>query len=90
MQMFKLSLAALTGAAILTSASALAQTTPCTECGGTPPPTVVCRIKGNAGVGNGPEMYKFEAGDCDPGNSALHNQAYKNADKPKSPASGNR
>jgi hypothetical protein len=50
----------------------------------------VCRIKGNAGVGNGPEGYRIEAGDCDPAMSALHNQAYKNADKPNSPASGNR
>jgi hypothetical protein len=80
--MFKLPLAALVGAAILSSASAFAQTT-CTECGNTPPPTVICYGKSNAGVGNGPELYKNENGDCDPGNAYIHNQAFKNMDKPR-------
>lgn len=78
--MLKLALSALALASVLSSASALAQTT-CTECGGTPPPTIVCRIKSNAGIGNGPEGYRTELGDCDPGMSYLYNQAAKNADK---------
>ena len=78
--MFKVSLSALACAAVLFSANAFAQTT-CTECGNTPPPTIVCYGKSNAGRGNGPEFFRSEDGDCDPGQSYWHNQAYKKFEK---------
>ena len=60
----------------------------CDQCGTLPPPPpvaepFVCKVKGNAGVGNGAEGRSPELGDCDPGNSGAHNQAWKNADKPR-------
>ena len=41
----------------------------------------VCRVKGNAGIGNKGEGMRTERDDCDPGNSGAHNQAWRNADK---------
>jgi hypothetical protein len=60
----------------------------CDQCGTLPPPPpvadpFVCKVKSNAGVGNGAEGRGSELSDCDPGKSGLHNQAAKNADKPK-------
>jgi hypothetical protein len=75
----------LLAAAILTSTAAVAQTT-CEQCGTLPPPPppVTCKMKSNAGVGNGAEGISPELGDCDPGRSPLHNQAARNIDKPNS------
>jgi hypothetical protein len=79
--MLKFSAAALAIAITASSTAAIAQTT-CPECGNMPPPTIVCRGgKSDAGIGNGSERFKSEAGDCDPGRSGLHNQAGRNADK---------
>jgi hypothetical protein len=79
--MLKFTAAALAFAVAGSATAALAQAT-CTECGNTPPPTIVCRDgKFNAGIGNGPERFRSEAGDCDPGRSGLHNQAGRNMDK---------
>jgi hypothetical protein len=78
--MLKLTAAALAFTVMASATAVLAQTT-CTECGNTPPPTIVCRGKSDAGIGNGPERFRSEQGDCDPGRSGLHNQAGRNADK---------
>ncbi len=79
--MLKFTAAVVAAAIIASTTAALAQTT-CTECGNTPPPTIVCRDgKFNAGIGNGPERFRSEAGDCDPGRSGLHNQAGRNVEK---------
>ena len=87
----RLSLAILAGAAMLASTGLLAQT--CEQCGTMPPPPppppetfdqFVCRVKGNAGVGNGGDQRPSELNDCDPGKSGQHNQAWKNIDKPRS------
>ena len=77
----------LLGASVLIGGAASAQTI-CEQCGTLPPPPpppVTCSVKGNAGVGNGGEqLSNVEYQDCDPGKSGLHNQAWKNIDKPRS------
>ena len=82
----KKSLLSFVGAAVLASMTSVAQAQVCEQCGTPPPPppTFVCKVKGNAGVGNGAEGRSPERNDCDPGNSGAHNQAWKNADKPRS------
>lgn len=90
------SLVILAGAALLASTGVFAQTT-CEQCGTAPPPPppppqetyeqFICRVKGNAGVGNGGDQRPSELRDCDPGRSGQHNQAWKNIDRPRS---GNR
>ena len=77
-------LASLAGAACLAAASTFAQAQTCDQCGTLPPPppTETCKVKGNAGIGNKGEGKGTELNDCDPGKSGLHNQAWKNADKP--------
>lgn len=91
--MFKKSLALIAGGALFASTSVFAQTV-CEQCGssGPPPPPsqenfgqFICRVKGNAGIGNGGDQRATEVKDCDPGKSGLHNQAWKNIDKPPSP-----
>ena len=57
----------------------------------TPPPVKHGKVKANAGVGNGSEVYSGtadESGDIDPGNSQANNQAGKNVGKPNSPRAG--
>ena len=80
--MFKLSLAALAGTAMLASTCAFAQTS--NEGGNIPPTVIICYGKTNAGVGNNAELGLKELRDCDPGKSGLYNQAGKNSDKPQS------
>jgi hypothetical protein len=78
---------ALVSAAILSVMSTVSQAQVCEQCGALPPPPPVsdkCKVKGNAGVGNGPDGRPTEIGDCDPGRSGLHNQAWRNIDKPRS------
>ena len=87
-------LSCLVGIAMLSAMSTVAQAQTCDQCGTVPPPpppptTYICKVKGNAGVGNGAEGRSPELGDCDPGKSGLHNQAWKNSDKPKSPGARN-
>jgi hypothetical protein len=80
----------LVGAALLVAGSVQAQTA-CEQCGTAPPPPppsvtfeqFVCRVKGNAGVGNGGDQRSSELKDCDPGKSGAHNQAWKNINKPR-------
>ena len=78
-------LASLVGAALLSGMGTFAQAQTCDQCGTLPPPPppTVCKVKGNAGVGNGADGRKSELNDCDPGKSGLHNQAWKNSDKPR-------
>jgi hypothetical protein len=74
------------GMTLLASMGTFAQAD-CEQCGTLPPPPppVSCTIRGNAGVGNGgDQIARTEYKDCDPGNSGAHNQAWKNADKPRS------
>ena len=87
----------LAGAAILAVMSMSAQAQTCEQCGTLPPPPppttgkppvpgpimdpFVCRVRGNAGIGNKGEGRGTELNDCDPGRSGLHNQAWKNMDK---------
>ena len=79
----------LAGAALLSATTSFAQAQVCEQCGTVPPPppptSFVCKVKGNAGVGNGADGRPTEVGDCDPGRSGSHNQAWKNIDKPRSP-----
>ena len=69
----------LLGTSLLIGTAASAQTA-CEQCGERPPP-FVCKVKGNAGIGNGGDQRTTEFQDCDPGRSGEHNRAWKNMDK---------
>ena len=83
----KKTLLSLGAAAVISAMSAVAQADTCEQCGGgppPPPPTLDCRgIKSNSGIGNRGEGRGNETRDCDPGNSCAHNQAWKNAGRPR-------